>query len=437
VAGNRNSLYEFLLLATVVIALTLASVWVYPIWDDARVLSLITRNGSQVILFNFGWRILVAFFLTFLSEHQLFQPVGIIFHFIGWLGMGLVTMRFWRLMFPEHARLALLPSLLSVAPILCKVQFVLVTVVFMDLIPSVLAFMAILMLLREYTSRRRWIINEVAALLLIVFSILISEYAVAAAGAGFVLAMAKALREKTQLRRERIIAALLVAVFSLGSYAVYSLMATPTANPEFRARFALEMFPRKIPVIPFRLFSALWRGAIGGVLESLGSINVNTKIALTSFVCGAIFSAVVTLVVYKNTDGAPALSRNWFTVLTLVVATLVGLLPVFLMDRTLEAKWDSRFWLPVLPVLSSLTVFLLLKLVNKRVWLLVPIACGFLAGYWTTFEILNTYQHPEPVVEIKTVPVFALADGNKTASVTMGGTAVVSADPRLLMRTEN
>jgi hypothetical protein len=394
---NRFSLYEFLLLAAVVTALTLAAAWVYPIWDDARLLVLIRETGISAIRTDVDSRFLVAAFFIFLSDHQLFFPIGLVFHWVGWLGMGLVTMRLWRLMFPGHARFAVLPALLSVAPVLCKIQFVIMSVVFIDLIGPVLGFLGILMLFSEQSSSRRKVGAGVLALLLIVFSILISEYGVATAGAGFVLLTAKALRPGSERKREYRIAAALIAVFALGSYVVFSLLARSTASAPYRPGFALQSFSRKIQVLPFALLSGLWRGAIGGVLEALGSITLNSKAALLSFVCGAIFSVLVSFGMYRKADCAPTPNREWFSVLAMLVATLVAIFPFLMMGRTLESKWDSRFWLPVLPVLSSLTVFVLLFVVSKRVWLLVPIACGFLAGYWTTSEIINTHQHPEPV----------------------------------------
>jgi hypothetical protein len=433
-AVNRTSLYESLLLATLVVALTLAAARIYPIWDDARLTVLIRQSGTGVILENFGWRFLVSLVLAFLADHQLFFPVGVIFHFIGWLGMGLVTMKLWRLMFPDYARLALLPGLLSVAPIICKVQLVIVTIVFMELIPSLLSFVTVLLFLTEHPSRRRRVTNYVVGFLLIIFSVLLCEYAVAGAAAGFVILFTNALCNRTQSRRERLLVAMLLPIASLGSYVASLLLATPTANPDFRPAYALESLPRKIEIMPFRLLSAQWRSTIGGVLESLGSINVNSKVALWSFGCGAIFAALVTLVVYKKTDPVPAGTRDWSTVLTLLVATLIAFLPVFLMGRTLESKWDSRFCLPILPVLSSLTVFLLLQLVRKTAW--VIIACAFLAGYWTTFEILYAHQHPESVARIKALPMLARNDANKASQLHWDAEQAF-AETRLLNRGEN
>jgi len=71
-----------------------------------------------------------------------------------------------------------------------------------------------------------------------------------------------------------------------------------------------------------------------------------------------------------------------------------------LMDRTLETKWDSRFWLPVIPVLSSLSVYILFYLLKARLYVLAPVLCGFLAGYWTTMEIAKTFRNPDPVVAL-------------------------------------
>ncbi|HYJ86511.1 MAG TPA: hypothetical protein VEW46_10670 [Pyrinomonadaceae bacterium] len=394
---NRISLHEFLLLATVVTALTLGAAWVYPIWDDARLIVLIRESGNGAILANIDSRLLVSRFLIFLSDHRVFLPVGLAVHWIAWLGMGLVTMRLWRVLFPGRARFALLPGLLSVAPILCKVQLVIVTVVFIVLIGPVLIYLAILMFTSEHPSPRRKIVADAAGLVLIILSILLSEYGVSAAAVAFTLVTAKAFNERGELRRGPRTLAMLIAVSSLASYIAFYVLARSTVSPPYRPGFALQSLPRKIQTLPFDLLSGLWRGTIGAFLEALGSITLNTKATLLSFVCGAIFSAVVALGVYRKAESPPAPNREWLSVLTLLVATLVAIFPVLLMGRDMESKWDSRFWLPVLPVVSSLTVFILLSVVRARLWLLVPIVCGFLAGYWTTLEIIDTRQHPEPV----------------------------------------
>ena len=112
----RKTVYQILLLAALVTALTFGAAWVYPTWDDSRLMLAIQEFGSDAIWTNFGNRPLAALFYVFLLKHNLFLPVGIILHWMGWLSMGLVTMQFWRLAFPANASLSLLPAILSVAP---------------------------------------------------------------------------------------------------------------------------------------------------------------------------------------------------------------------------------------------------------------------------------------------------------------------------------
>jgi hypothetical protein len=393
--GNRTSLYEVMLLIVLVTALTIAAAWLYPTWDDGRLMLAIRDSGSRAIWVNFGNRPLVAFFFTFLLNHQVFLPVAAVLHWLAWLGMGLVTMRFWRLMFPAHSSFALLPALLSVAPILCKVQLVILTIVSIDLLGPVLSFLAIFMLLSEQPSRWRKIIVATAGLGLIVFSILISEYAVVTAAVGLILLGARAVRARTERRRELQIIATLIAGCALFSYSVLLWVTRAAGRDAFRPGYILESFSLRIP---FRLLSGVWRGAIGGVLESLGSVTLNSKAALLSFVCGVVFSGLVVFGLYKREAVEFTLKADRFSVITLLAALVVALIPVVLMDRTLESKWDSRFWLPVLPVLSTLSVYLLFSVLRTRLYVLVPVLCGFLAGYWTTSEIASSFRDREPVV---------------------------------------
>jgi hypothetical protein len=312
------------------------------------------------------------------------------------LGMGLVTMRFWRLMFPAHSGLALLPALLAVAPILCKVQLVILTIPSIDLLGPLLTFIAIFMLLSDQATRVRKIIVGAAGLALIALSVLISEYAVVTAAVGFILIGAKGIRNGSGLRRERLVMAALVAACALLSYSVFLWLTRAAGRDAFRPGYVLELPGWKLRGIPFRLLSGVWRGAVGGLLESLGSLTLNSKAALLSFLCGAIVSGLVVLAIYKRED----LEFKWdgFSIITLLASLVVALVPVVLMDRTLDSRWDSRFWLPVLPVLSSLTVYILFYLLRPRLYLMVPVLCGFLAGYWTALEIANAVRNPETMV---------------------------------------
>jgi hypothetical protein len=424
VPGNRISLYEFLLLAGLVSALTLAAALVYPIWDDARLMFLIGESGNRAIRVNFDDRPLVSLLFVFLSNHQLFLPIGLVFHWITWLAMGLVTMRLWRLMFPAYSRFALLPALLSVAPILCKVQLVIVTVVFIVLLGPLLSFVGIFMLLTDQPSLWRKIIFDAAAFLLIAFSILISEYAVLTALAGFVLLTAKAIGDRKDRRREPLVIAALFALCALGSYLTFSVLTKSTASTPYRPSFAFQSFFWKVKVIPFRLLSGLWRGAIGGVLESLGSVTLNSKVALLSFVCGAVVAGIATLAIYRTRDVASTRNQARTSVITLLTATAVALIPVLVMERTLDSRWDSRFLVPLVPLLSSLTVFILLSVLSSRLWLLVPVLCGFLTGYWTTFEIASALHNPEPK------PVVVLETGRQHSEYDLSTSTDSSSDDR-------
>jgi hypothetical protein len=397
-ALNRTSLYEVVLLAVPVTALTFAAARIYPTWDDGRLMLAIQESGSRAIWVNFGNRPLAALFYVFLLNHQAFLPVGMVLHFMTWLGMGLVTMRFWRLMFPALSRFALLPALLSVAPILCKVQFVILTIPSIDLLGPLLTFLAIFMFLSEQPTRWRKMTVNAAGLALIAFSIMISEYAVVTAAVGFILISAKAIRNRSEQKRERQVMAALVAVCALISYSVFLWLGRGARRGAFRPGYVLELSGWRIRGIPFRLLSGIWRGAIGGVLESLGSITLNSKAALLSFVCAAIVSGLVVLAIHKREAVEFTLKQDRFSVITLLAALVVALVPVVLMDRTLESRWDSRFWLPVLPVVSSLSVYILFYVLRARLYVLVPVLCGFLAGYWTTLEIANAFRNPETIV---------------------------------------
>src|SRR5215831_468810 len=78
--SSRISLNEFLVLAGLVTALTLAAALVFPVWDDGKIMLNIKEFGSDAIWAECGDRPLVASFLMFLFRHRLFLPVGIALH---------------------------------------------------------------------------------------------------------------------------------------------------------------------------------------------------------------------------------------------------------------------------------------------------------------------------------------------------------------------
>jgi hypothetical protein len=398
---NRGMLrYEFALLAGLVSALTIGAWWIYPIWDDGRLLFWSSQLGDGAIYHNYGDRPLLAYLYTFLFRHQLFQPVGLIFHWISWFAMGLVTIRFWRLMFPAYSQFALLPALLAVAPVLGKCQLATFTIVFPVMTGPLVIFISLFLMLSDQPSVLRRVLVSSLALILIAFAVLITNYAVTTAAVVFVVISAKAFKSPATRKRELLISAGLTAFATLCSYAAFCWLTRLTATPEYRPGYALTSLPWKITVVPFRLLSAVWRSTIGGVLESLGAVALNTKPTLLSFACGIALGALAWLVISRKNVQADSHADRRFSFITLLTATALALLPVFLMGRTFEGRWDTRFIVPILPVLSSLTVFILFSVVRKRLWMVVPILCGFLAGYWTTFEIANAIRNPEPVVTL-------------------------------------
>jgi hypothetical protein len=393
---HKRALAEILLLAMIAAALTIGAASAYPIWDDRRLLLLIETNGIDAINASFGIRPLIASWFTFLFNHRLLLPVALVFHFAEWLAMGLITVRLWKLMFPAHAKMALLPALLSVAPVLCKVQLVTFTVVFIALFAIVVGYAGVFLLLSDQPTRRRKLIVDVAGLALAAFATLISEYGTLTAIVGCVLLISKAIRVPKARRRQPLIVAALLAISVLLFYALFLTLGS-RSNPGFLPSYSLQFLSWRIGVIPFRLLSGIWRGAMGGFLESLAAISVNSKIAVLSCLSGAVVATLAGLVFKKRREATRESGPDKQSIVTLLVTTAVALIPVLLMDRMLEDRWDSRFYLPLLPVLSSLTVIALLSLVRRRFWLVVVILCGFVAGYWTAAEIAWTLRNRESV----------------------------------------
>jgi hypothetical protein len=212
-----------------------------------------------------------------------------------------------------------------------------------DVIPVVLTFVALFMILSAPHQKSKKLIVYALALFIIAFMVFVSEYAVVTATVAAIFIAAQALFSENSRRRELKVMAALIMTSTVISYVIFLLVTRNSGRDAYRPSYISQVLSLRMP---FRLMSGIWRGALGGLLESLGSITVHSKIALLSFVCGLVMSLLVVLAFKRTPKSESSPKQPKLSLALLIVATAVALVPIVLMNRTLDSTWDSRFWLP-------------------------------------------------------------------------------------------
>ena len=372
----RTLTAELLLVAVVVGILTTTAVMVFPIHDDAHTRILELDEGGDGIRANHRDRPLLGAVWGGLADAGILWPAATVLHAAAWLGMALATIGIWLRIGSGSPRYALTAACLSLGPLLCQVQFVLLNPVLGSQVGPLLAY-AVFFLRPVVNWRRRLV-----AAVLVVVGTLLSEYALPAMAVVCLLLIAEGWRSSVRDFRLAVVVACGLGTLALTTYGVYVLLADRASRESVHPSQALDLW--RLKVFPFRLLSSLWRGSAGGVLERAGEVVINSFPAALSLAVGLILASLVFALwhrrrgedVGRERDDAPGW---WLGVMFLALA--FGLTPILLMGRLPADGIDSRYWLCMLPVASCLTVTLGLQLLGHRSRFLLPCFCAFLSGY--------------------------------------------------------
>ena len=303
-------------------------------------------------------------------------------------------MLLWRTLFPELRRYALSVACLTIAPIVCHTQLVLITTTLIYLPGIVLVYLAFALSFSiasaDHNYRRNKFIFPVVAVGLTLPAYLISEYAAPAA-------LACAVLNQSQSGGWHRTIGTAFFVSAIVGYALYWSLTDPAARPNVRPEEILLSNPlqraqRFAVVFP----DSLWKLALGSFLESVGDIRIRprTEVAIGRVIAvasGALIALFLTLVSGRDSsDSSRKIPQRagWYTALSLILALAAAIAPIALMrPLVVEGAWSTRLWLPILPLASCTTAFLLFGFLRARQrWLVIPLL-GFVAGYTGVKEV--------------------------------------------------
>ena len=384
-----------LLLAT---AFTVTARKAFPVWDDAwRVLILNVEGGE--IYANAKDRPLEGAIEQFLVDRGVLWQTATLVHWLAWIFIGVVTMRLWSVLFPEHRQYALPAACLAMAPLLCQTQYILLTAVFCCQVPMLMAYAAILLVWRSHGHDRPFwwkAARHCLAVILLALATLISEYALPTVAAGVTL-MALAPGQATQPWRGRWKNIALLLGTTVVGYLIYWWLADVSMRPEVRPEVVVigQSSIRNMAIMAAYLATSCWQGMLGTFLQKVSAIDCGgTVLLFATLIAGLPLACLVTLVThYRARQSAFSDTAEIFNLhktFMLLAALIAGILPVIIMQRVPGPATASRYWLPVLPVAACLNIYLLLSVLRPRMWWIVGPLCGFLAGYFTLMTAVPT-----------------------------------------------
>jgi hypothetical protein len=385
-SGTNVPVAEITIVALLALTVTAIAWRAFPLWDDGLMLLLSQHGGGQAVNDTIGDRPIMARLLQLIIDSGHWRETAAVMHWLTWLGMGWVTLRLWSLLFPAHRNYGLVAACLAATPVLCQIQTILLSVIVPSVIGPLVVFMVVLPFLSPRSARRtnlqiglRWIVMVVS----VAAVTMVSEYALATVAASTVLLAGSTASDRRSKRLTWVTIGLLL-VTAFASYAVYHHVANAEARMSVRPE-AQDWGFRSKWLAP-RMFTDVWRLALGTFLERLGGIHIwNTREALVGLFAGALGA----LFLAWHTRGGPNLQTtdegveigNTRVLLSLLGAITLGILPVVAMGHGSNTWSSSRFWAPVLPVSAILAVYLPLLLFRRRMWWIVPVVCGFVAGF--------------------------------------------------------
>jgi hypothetical protein len=363
-----------------------------PILDDGTMWHLTTDGGE--IADNQKDVALQGNLREFFAEHGVFWEASAVLHWLSWVGTGLATLHLWSVLFPDQRRFAPVAACLAIAPILCQTQLMLGLPINSQVGP-LLTYVAIFMLLGvTQTSFARSAAIYLTATVLVTFSTFLAVYTIPTAVAGTLIVGFVGMRTGKRLRQlVPPIVTLIGSVFA--GYLIYWLVAAGSGRTKVRPEViaALPDFGWRMLIAMGTLFTALWRGALGALLNSLGNIEVSSTELAASMLVGLLVAVIVSILVYRRGHRGDA-DRGidlemWPVLCALSLAIFVAMLPIVLMGARPTGYFGSRFWLPLLPIAACLMSGTVLSLVRSRYWWVVPPICGLVGGYSTCSFIMH------------------------------------------------
>jgi hypothetical protein len=365
---------------------TVAAIVGFPLWDDASIWLLIDEQGIDALAESQPDRpVMAALWHMLAPSREIFWTAAFVAQAAAWPLLAYLAGQLWTALFPARRRYAAAVGCLAVAPALVRVQPVTVNVALASLLTVVVAYAALVAVLRVVLRPGRSPALTLAlAVPLLGFATLVQEYAAAATAAmGIVLGwFALGGRGPAIARRAR--QALVVLVPTVGlSYAAYVALSDERfrrdLHPEHVVSLGLE-HAVKLPVIVVGLLPH----AAGGALRQLAEVGWHSRLSLVATAYGALVGALLVVATGGVRRRPRALcSRELQRGAVLVLALTTVLVSALAMGRV---PWDpddgmtTRYAIPALPIAAALSLFAALAFVQPRLVVAVVGLVGLAIG---------------------------------------------------------
>ncbi len=348
---------------------TLGAVVAFPFFDDGWAWLMLRERGREGIQASMSDRPFVGWLWgTLAIRGSLLWGASLVAQAVLWPAMGVVSARLWSRLFPQLKRYAWLAACVAVAPFVTKVQMVTLNMALQALISVVPAYLALLLAWRFVDSgTRRGRAALAASPAILTFAILLNEYALPVVIVGCTLLVFEWWQATDVSTRSRILLTLAVLLVTAAvAYSVYLVLADPGARSDVRPAHILKL-KNQPSWFPSILLLSLWRGLIGGFVEHFQSLPALITANPWALIVGLLVSGLLVWGFLSKRD--PETAGDGYTWLALLAALVAGLAPVVAMGRNPwnpEIGLNSRFGIPVLPVLAALTVRTAIGLTHRR-----------------------------------------------------------------------
>jgi hypothetical protein len=358
--------------AFILTTLALGSWWGFPVQDDNYMIRLLRRGGPDRIIRDQPERpicaALIAGSARVAGEHrERYILVGLVL----WSAFSAVSVRFWRLLFPEWAQAWPAIALAVVAPVLAVVQFTTVTTLYQCLVPVILLLAALVVLLGRSDCGAQWK-PRLGVVLLAAAGAALSEYGLAAGGAAAVFL----------LMRRRWRGTLTLLAGGIAGYAIFRAMSDVHVRKATNPALQIQRLLSRPWPHPFSILTAAWYSVVGAWGRAVSEIRVewSSKSTILGVLVALLVAGTATALFRHRREGVPGEGIGG-RVLALLAAVVAGLAPAVIIQAwPLRLVYETRFTLPVVVFASCATAAILLAVARPELRALAVFALSFVAA---------------------------------------------------------
>lgn len=369
---------------------TLAAYLVFPFWDDSSLWLLFREKGLDALAAGHADRPLNAAMWSILLAHSeaLFWRTAFLAQATLWPLLAVLSALLWKLCFPNLSRYSAVVACLAVSPIVVKVQMMTANMALQGFLSVILAYGGILLGARYVLSGSQVAWGSLATgLMLVVLAVLQTSYGMATSLAGVLLLGGSFLCFPERASKVRsITAGASMALVAGASYVTFVYLGDlGTTRPPADPSYSLKVLQDDLLFLPFRMASAVWYCLGGAMAKALGGVAFFDRASVAAAAYGTVVAILLALACQRGEPQRPTSPEHASMRLggfaLFLVALLAALAPVVAMGRTpWEGETQSRFFIPVLPLVGVLAVGGGLAVFRSRYFPAAIVLVGFVAG---------------------------------------------------------